>query len=335
MKRLSAVLTLGVTLMLGLAACNPTGDLGLQGTPISVPTQVPPTATPDPNAAPAYAEVRAAIAKIWQENQNAPGEERMARVADYLKTLLGKEVHDWHGWVQQVYQPGDGAPYRVALLMADPFAVGAVQPTPGPEAEVPFVAFPLDGLSLDQTKTYHVGEEIAITGIFTGTTDDPWIAPTTVTPAAAGPTPTPASAAALQDVQITLARTACFGFCPVYELTIHGDGTVNYTGTGFVATRGQQTGHISTAQVQELLAFFDKVGYTALNAEYTAYQITDLPYAQTSLTVAGQTHAVNHYQGDHSAPEKLRLLEDKIDEIVNSAQWIKQGPDNPREGPGP
>jgi hypothetical protein len=333
MKRLGALLVVGLLGVLGLAACNPTGDLGLGGTPISVPTTLPATATPDPKSAPTYAEVRAAIERIWQENKDAPGEERMARVNEYLQTLFGKEVHDWHGWVEQVYQTGDGGPYRVALLMRDPFAVGAVQPTPDPEGEAPFADLPLDGLTLEQSQTYLVGQEIAVSGVFTGTTDDPWIAPTSVTPVVDAPTPTPASADALKDVQITLARTPCFGFCPVYDLTIRGDGTVVYTGTGYVATRGRQEGHISTAQVQELLAFFNKVAYTALQPEYTMYEITDLPYATTSLTVDGQTHRVNHYHGDRSAPEKLRLLEDRIDAVVNSAQWIKQGPDDPRKGP--
>jgi hypothetical protein len=332
MKRLSAVLTLGVTLVLGLAACNPTGDLGLQGTPISVPTVPAATATPDPSAAPSYAEVRAAIAKIWLENPAASGDERMARVADYLKTLFGKTVHDWPAWVQRAYATGENEPYRVALLMSDPFAVGVAQPTPGPDADVPFTDFPLGGLTLEQAQTYQIGAEIRLTGVFTGTTDDPWIAPTAALPVAVA-TPTAVPADILKDVQIMLARTPCFGFCPVYTLTIHGDGTVNYTGTGYVATRGAQTGHITPAQVQELLAFFEKAGYTALNAEYTNMSITDLPYVQTSLTLGGQTHTVNHYLGDHSAPVKLQLLEDKIDQVVNSAQWIKQGPDDPKQGP--
>jgi hypothetical protein len=334
MKRWNALLALGVLLVPALAACNPTGDLGLEGTPISVPTTVPATATPDPTQAPAYAEVRAALTQIWQQYKDAPSDERLAHITDYLKTLIGKNVRDWHGWVQQVYQPGETEPYRVALLMADPFAVGAVQPTPGPEAEAPFSDFPLGGLTLAQTQAYHVGDEIAISGVFTGTTDDPWIAPTTMTPVA-DPTPTPAPPAALQHVKITLARTPCFGFCPVYDLTISGDGTVVYNGTGFVATRGQQTGHISPAQVQELLAFFEKVGYFALNPEYTNYQITDLPYATTSLVLGDQKYSINHYRGDHSAPQKLTLLEDKIDAVVNTAQWTKQGPDDPKQGPGP
>lgn len=335
MKRVSALVALSLISALGLAACNPSGDLGLGGTPISVPTTVPPTATPDPKSAPAYAEVRATIERIWQENKDAPGEERMARVAAYLKTLFGKEVHDWHGWVQQAYQTGDGGPYRVDLLMSNPFVVGEVTPTPGPEGEAPFTAFPLDGLTAEQSRAYLVGQEVAVTGVFTGTTDDPWIAPTTVAPVVDDPTPTPASAEALKDVRITLARTPCFGFCPVYDLSISGDGTVVYTGTGYVQTRGRQEARISTAQVQELLGLFNKVEYSTLKPEYTAYEITDLPSVHTSLTVDGKTYRVNHYLGDRSAPDKLRLLEDRIDQVVNTAQWTKQGPDDPRQGPNP
>lgn len=335
MKRFSTWLMLGLVLGLGLTACNPTGDLGLgDGTPISVPTLgptvVPPRATPDATSAPPYAEVRATIERLWQANKDKPGAERLAAVTDYLKTLFGKDVRGWQGWVQLVYQNGDGNPYRVALLMDDPFAVGATQPQPADAA--PFTEFPLDGLTQAQAQAYHAGEEIAITGIFSGTTQDPWIAPTAVTPVVDA-TPTPATPAALAHVRITLARTVCYGRCPVYDLSISGDGTVVYNGGGYVQTRGRQEAHISQAQVQELLAFFEKVGYFALNPEYTDYQITDLPYVTTSLTLGDQDYMVRHYRGDRSAPEKLSLLEARIDEIVNTAQWITQGPDDPSQGP--
>ena len=35
-----------------------------------------------------------------------------------------------------------------------------------------------------------------------------------------------------------------------------------------------------------------------------------------------ETKTIKHYHGDFSAPEELTELEDKIDEIVNSEQWI-------------
>jgi hypothetical protein len=215
--------------------------------------------------------------------------------------------------------------------MDDPFKVGATQPQV--EGAAPFTEFPLDGLTQAQAAAYHMGQEIAITGIFSGTTQDPWIAPTTVTPVADA-TPTPADPAALQHVRISLERTVCFGRCPVYTLSISGDGTVVYTGGGYVQTRGRQEIKISQAQVQELLAFFEKVGYFALNPDYTTYEITDLPYVTTSLTLGDQDYSIRHYLGDRSAPDKLTLLEGKIDEVVNTDQWIEQGPDDPSIGPG-
>src|SRR4051812_29988067 len=90
MKRFSVLLILCLTLVIGLAACNPTGDMGLggQGTPISVPTPVA-TATPDPTVAPSYSAVRAEVARIWAADPQASGEDRLARVNAYLTTLIG------------------------------------------------------------------------------------------------------------------------------------------------------------------------------------------------------------------------------------------------------
>lgn len=41
-----------------------------------------------------------------------------------------------------------------------------------------------------------------------------------------------------EDVTITLERTVCFGVCPDYVVTVHGDGTVEYEGRNFVAVKG-------------------------------------------------------------------------------------------------
>jgi len=43
----------------------------------------------------------------------------------------------------------------------------------------------------------------------------------------------------LETVKITLERTECYGFCPIYTLTIQGDGTVVYDGKDFVKTKGR------------------------------------------------------------------------------------------------
>ncbi len=120
------------------------------------------------------------------------------------------------------------------------------------------------------------------------------------------------------DVVITLERTACHGKCPVYKLVIYGDGNVVYNGEAFVKVKGEHTSRIPEAQLQELLAVFDQTQYFSLQDEYTA-SITDLPTVKTSITIDGKTKYVVNYYG---APEELKQLEMKIDEISNSKQWV-------------
>src|SRR5262245_27804547 len=56
------------------------------------------------------------------------------------------------------------------------------------------------------------------------------------------------------DLVITLERTACHGTCPIYKLTINGDGTVIYEGQDFVQVKGEQTASLSLDQIQELVS---------------------------------------------------------------------------------
>ena len=133
-------------------------------------------------------------------------------------------------------------------------------------------------------------------------------------------TPTPSD---LDEVVITLERTVCFGVCPEYKLTVYGSGSVIYEGKRFVRVEGKRTIAISEEKVKQLLFEFKKIDYFSLNDSYEEFMATDMPSAFTSLTVNGKTKTVRHYHGDFSAPKELTELEDKIDEIVNSNQWIK------------
>jgi len=126
--------------------------------------------------------------------------------------------------------------------------------------------------------------------------------------------PTPTSGE-LKEVVITLERTACYGTCPVYTLTIYGSGTVIYEGKDFVKTEGSVESTISEEKINQLVSEFDKVDYFSLNDSYVERVITDAPSAITSITFGGKTKTIEHHHGD--------LMENRIDEIVNSAQWIE------------
>lgn len=134
-------------------------------------------------------------------------------------------------------------------------------------------------------------------------------------------TPTPSN---IDEVVITLERTVCFGVCPEYKLTVYGNGTVVYEGKSGVRIEGRRTIAISEEKVRQLLSEFSKIDYFSLNDSYEDFMATDMPSAFTSLTVDGKTKTVRHYHGDFNAPKELTELEDKIDEIVNSNQWVNR-----------
>jgi Domain of unknown function (DUF6438) len=127
-----------------------------------------------------------------------------------------------------------------------------------------------------------------------------------------------ATSNAKSPVFITLERTACLGFCPVYLVSVTGDGTVTFQGRQFVQQLGTHVGHVDPAQVQALIEEFYRIGYFDLQDEYSA-DITDAPTTITSLTIGAQFKRVLDYV---AGPKELKLLEDRIDEVAQTSQWI-------------
>lgn len=123
-----------------------------------------------------------------------------------------------------------------------------------------------------------------------------------------------------QPVMLTLERTACFGACPIYKLTLYGNGKVVYEGKRFVNVIGTQTTTISQTAIRKLVADFQRLQYFKLQDNYTGGH-TDAPSAITSLTLGKQQKTVNHYLASPNAPAALTALENKIDAVANAKQW--------------
>lgn len=122
---------------------------------------------------------------------------------------------------------------------------------------------------------------------------------------------------------ITIERQPCFGFCPVYTMSIHGNGHVEYNGMDHVEVTGEQSSTIDAAAVQSLADEMIAAGYLDWNDEYMNMDVTDMPYVITSLTLSdGTTKTIMHYHGDFSAPEALTEIEDLIDQTADVAQWV-------------
>jgi acetamidase/formamidase len=133
------------------------------------------------------------------------------------------------------------------------------------------------------------------------------------------------------DDLITLERTACFGTCPIYRVTIASDGTVIFEGRDFVKTKGKATGQIKPDDYQKLVNEFEKIKYFSLDDKYEpgssgcTVAATDNPSAQTSIKINGKTKSVSHYYGcrDSEVLRALSALERKIDEVAGTEKWLK------------
>jgi hypothetical protein len=123
---------------------------------------------------------------------------------------------------------------------------------------------------------------------------------------------------------ITLDRTACMGMCPDYLLSVGGDGTVTFMGRRYVKVVGAASGQIPVADVQTLVDVMQEANYLNLSVPTDCTRVkTDQPMVTTSLAIAGTTHTVEHYHGNLCAPEVLTTIEDEIDIVAQSAQWVK------------
>jgi len=110
---------------------------------------------------------------------------------------------------------------------------------------------------------------------------------------------------------------------PVYSLTIFGNGTVVYQGIKNVNTTGTHTYQIPKDRARELVNEFISIYYFALKDKYgNSSSTSSVDTVTTSININGRTKTILDDKSSY-APEPLRALEDKIDNVTNSRQWTE------------
>lgn len=121
-----------------------------------------------------------------------------------------------------------------------------------------------------------------------------------------------------QITEVTLERTACFGTCPSYKVTLRRDGTISYDGRRFVELQGRYEGTFygfdRLAQLIVARGYFNFKDNYDINA-------TDLPSAITSVVRGGKRKTITNY-GD-AGPVELWGIETAIDGILKNAKLEK------------
>jgi len=119
---------------------------------------------------------------------------------------------------------------------------------------------------------------------------------------------------------ITLRRTACFGPCPDYSLTIHGNGTVLYEGHSHVKIRGNYTYSIPQENVKKLIdnAYYSS-GFFSMADSYGG--CIDCPTYALSISVDNTTKSVRYLTS--AAPDGLKFLDKRVDELAETDRLVK------------
>lgn len=141
------------------------------------------------------------------------------------------------------------------------------------------------------------------------------------------PTENSAEATTAETPAITLERTACFGSCPVYGLSVSVTGKVSYEGKAHVRRLGAASSQIPRQRVDALLTELEKAGYFSFASRYTSAEptcgrySTDSPSVITTAMLRGRIQRIEHDYGCGGAPGALVVLERRIDEVLGSGQW--------------
>ena len=119
---------------------------------------------------------------------------------------------------------------------------------------------------------------------------------------------------------ITLQRTGCYGTCPIYEVSIFGNGIVSYEGKGFTAHQGKHVGVIEESKVKALFAQMNKLDWENYP---DIYPIDNVDFPQFFLKYhTVQTDKV--IKANTQAAAELLALSKEIDALVKSIQLKKQ-----------
>lgn len=121
---------------------------------------------------------------------------------------------------------------------------------------------------------------------------------------------------------ISLTRTACYGRCPIYTVSVRSDGLVQYKGEGFVLVEGEHAYRIDASAAQALIERFRKAGFWKLRGSYAA-DITDNPTQILTMTVGGETGTISDYAGLYAGmPPIVAELEKAVDETSDVARMV-------------
>jgi len=125
---------------------------------------------------------------------------------------------------------------------------------------------------------------------------------------------------------VNMGRGACFGRCPIYNITIHSNGLVQYKGRSFTENIGVYEKKFSPQEVAPVLQGFKDYRVDTCSATYEQ-TIADLPGIYYKLIINGKEKSIGNAS---FGPDFLKALANNMDEFVKvDKTWKKISSDVP------
>lgn len=111
---------------------------------------------------------------------------------------------------------------------------------------------------------------------------------------------------------VTIYRTACFGRCPEYKITLDKYGLVTYTGIRFVPDSGVYTKKLGKAKAKEVINEFSAARVDTCQKTYES-RIQDIPGLVMTIKYGKTTKTINNA---HFGPGMLKRLARLMDDLL-------------------
>lgn len=130
--------------------------------------------------------------------------------------------------------------------------------------------------------------------------------------------------------KIEYSAGACFGFCPIYKMTISSDQTAVFEAKRFNFSRdtdsqedeGTFTGKIGNDKYDELISILNDLKLSKMKDHYGNRNVSDLPTSNLNITYKdGKEKKIEDY-GKHGTPE-LQKLYQFFDALKTNQTWTK------------
>jgi len=128
---------------------------------------------------------------------------------------------------------------------------------------------------------------------------------------------------------VVLERSACFGTCPAYRLSLSRLGQVVFVSHNRQEQGRRETGSIPAQGFDRVLRVAVTAAFLELPTSYTMHSslcptaFTDAPTATVTVFMPRLTKQVVDYHGCGTVPADLRTLELVIDSVAGVARWVR------------